>query len=112
MSWEKVRAKRTEEFQDRTVVLGPEGRTYEALDDPELIRYVNAVKSREYPTSKALAAPLEVTKGTISKRKKKAIAKGLITVDEIRRCEEDAKQLLAEENEEEETEEEDNSGDF
>lgn len=97
MVWEKVRARRTEEVQDRQVTLSDFGWTYEISNKPELLEYVRAVRSREHPTAESIAHAQDVSKGTISKRKKAAIAAGLITLEEITKCHDEARELLDEE---------------
>ena len=64
---------------------------YEALGERHLQEIVQAVRSREFDTGKELAAYLEITTPTLSKRKRKAIAAGLIAEAEWKQCLQDAR---------------------
>jgi DNA-binding transcriptional regulator YiaG len=93
MVWEKVRAKPSEEIKDRTVRLEDDRWIFEVSNSPEFTRFVTAIRSREFCSQDEVAQALNVTKSTISKWKKKAIAEGLITLEEINTCFEEAKQM-------------------
>jgi len=96
MVWEKVRARRTEEVHDRQATLSDSGWAYEISNKPELMEYVRMVRSRDYETAESLATALGVVKSTVTKRKQAAVAAGLISMEEVKRCHAEARELQEE----------------
>ena len=69
---------------------------HEGLGHRELEELVAAVRSREFRYANEMVEQLEISKGEISKRKRKAIALGLISGDEWDQCFHDARDAITE----------------
>jgi len=69
---------------------------HEGLGHRELEELIAAVRSREFRYANEMVEPLGISKGEISKRKRKAIALELISGDEWDQCFQDARDAITE----------------
>jgi VCBS repeat-containing protein len=92
--FQKSRAMRTEETQDRSVTLNESGQwEYEILSVGKAYEVVKAIRSREYCTQAEVAEGLGWSKSEVSKQLRKAREHGIISTPEISECFADAKYL-------------------
>jgi RecA-family ATPase/DNA-binding XRE family transcriptional regulator len=102
--FEKVRGMRTDETATKRAhlpaVTGTTSGTprwrIETDEDPQLMKLLRLVRSREYGTQAELATALGVSTGTMSTLKKTALEREMITLDVWQQCLREAKELAQE----------------
>src|SRR5690606_7700209 len=101
LHFEKVRGMRSAETGTKRAhlpaVTGPSSEQpawrLDADTDPQLVKLVRLVKSREYANQKELATALGVSTGTMSALKTAAVAREMISTVDWKACLSDAKEL-------------------
>lgn len=92
LEWEKYRRRRDASIRNQTIWLTdteadtPPVWCSEETGDEDLIKTVTEARTCEHRTQADLAKALGVTPGAVTKRRKRAIAEGLITADEWDAC--------------------------
>lgn len=102
LKWTKFRGERDQSMVNKDVWLGEDkqgvkGWQHEVSKTDQATQLVELVRSLEYPSGKALAEALGVSKGQVSKLKKRAIALSLIKLKEWDDCLEAAREAAQEE---------------
>jgi predicted transcriptional regulator len=93
MKTDKFRALRDDTTEDQRAFLIDGKWELDGVEDQQAARVVQAIRSRRYVNQKEIADALGIDQRRVSEALSRAVALGMITEDEVKRCREAAKGL-------------------